>query len=232
MLCACNGMGLTLIPKSSPLSLSATNLCSRLQALNMAASTKIPLEISGYLILPLSLPPLPSFPISATHFLYLAKHQPKIPTVSTSRSLFLVNVPFDATDAHFKRLFSTQLDLPNGRIEDVQFEGDKRAAQNITVLPPPTNSTFAKTGKKRKRPLDPECPQGIEGADLPPTWDRQLRGFGRTAVVVFVDPASLEAAIRAVKKSRKNMKEPVWGEGLENRAPSLGPSRTWRCVTV
>lgn len=190
----------------------------------MAASTKIPLEISGYLILPLFLPPFPSFPTSATHFLYLAKHQPKIPTVSSSRSLFLVNVPFDATDAHIKRLFSTQLDLPNGKIEDVQFEGEKRAAPNVTVLPPPTTSTSAKNGKKRKRPVDAESPQEIEGADLPPTWDRQLRGFGRTAVVVFVDRASLDAAITAVKKSRKNMKKPIWRE--ENKAPSLGPSRT------
>lgn len=195
----------------------------------MAASAKTPLEISGYLIFPLSLPPLPSFPTKATHFLYLAKHQPKIPTQSTSRSLFLANVPFDATDAHIKRLLSTQLDLPNGRIEDVNFEGEKRPAQNVTVLPP-TNSTFAQNGKKRKRPLDAQDSREIEGADLPSTWDRQLRGFGRTAVVVFVDQASLDAVIRAVKKTRKNMKEPVWEEGLESSVPALGPSRMWRCV--
>lgn len=195
----------------------------------MAAPMETPLEISGYLILPLSLPPLPSFPTSATHFLYLAKHQPKIPTSSTSRSLFLVNVPFDATDAHIKRLFSTQLDLPSGRIEEVNFEGERKVAQDRTV-PLPTSSTFAKKGRKRKRPLDAPYRRDIEGAELPPIWDRQLRGFGRTAVVVFVDQASLDAVIRAVKKTRKNMKEPVWGEGLEDNVPSLGPSRMCCCV--
>lgn len=195
----------------------------------MAASTEIPLEISGYFILPLSLPPLPSFPTSAAHFLYLAKHQPKIPTIITSRALFLVNVPFDATDAHIKRLFSTQLDLPNGRIEDVNFEGEKSVAQDRSV-PLSTSSTFAKKGRKRKRPLEDRYRQDIEGAELPPTWDRELRGIGTTAVVVFVDQASLDAVIKAVKKTRKDMKEPVWGEGLEDNIPPLGPSRMWCCM--
>ena len=197
----------------------------------MAASTDTPLEISGYLIFPLSLPPLPSFPTAATHFLYLAKHEPKIPTVSTSRSLFLVNVPFDATDAHIKRLFSTQLDLPSGRIEDVKFEGEKVVAEDMTI-PLSTSHTPAKKGKKRKRPLDAQKRPGIECAELPTTWDRQLKGFGRSAVVVFVDQASLDAVIRAVNKSRKDKKEPVWGEGLEESIPSLGPSRMCCYVVI
>lgn len=192
---------------------------------SMASSSETPIEISGYLILPLSLPPLPSFPVNATHFLYLAKHEPKIPTTSTPRSLFLVNVPFDATTTHIKRLFSTQLSLPSGRIEEVNFEDEKRVAHDITA-PLSTSSTFAKKGKKRKRPLDAQDSQEIEGAKLPSTWDRQLRGFGRTAVVVFVDQASLSAVIKAVKKIRRDMKEPVWGEGLEDNISSLGPSST------
>lgn len=197
----------------------------------MAVTGEIPLQISDYLILPLALPPLPSFPTNATHFLYLAKHQPKTPTISSPRSLFLVNVPFDATDAHIKRLFSTQLDLPNGRIENVSFEGEKKMAQDVTV-PAPTNSTLAKKGNKRKRAPDAQNSQILEAVELSPTWDRQLRGFGRTAVVVFVDRASLDALIRAVKKTRKNRKEPVWGEGLEDGLPSLGPSRMWCCIIV
>lgn len=192
----------------------------------MAASSETPLEICGYLILPLSLPPLPSFPTAATHFLYLAKHQPKVPTISTSRSLFLVNVPFDASEAHIKRLLSTQVGLPSGRIENVNFEDGKRGSQDLTVLLS-AGSTLAKKRRERKRPLDVQHGREIEGAKLPSTWDRQLRCLGRTAVVVFVDQASLDSVIRAVKRTRKEMIEPVWGEGVEDNMPSLGPSRKW-----
>lgn len=190
----------------------------------MATSTEIPLEISGFLILPLSLPSLPSFPNPTTHFLYLAKHQPKVPSIKTSRSLFLVNVPFDATDAHIKRLFSTQLGLPNGRIEDVHFEGAKKGARerNISLSLSPTP---AKKGKKRKRALGGGFCIDAEGAELPSTWDRELRGIGRTAVISFVDQASLDAVMRAMRKTRNDKKKPVWGEGLEDIDPSLGPSR-------
>ena len=192
----------------------------------METSTEFPLEISGFLILPLSLPPLPSFPTSATHFLYLANHQPKVPSITTFRSLFLVNVPFDATDAHIKRLFSTQLGLPNGRIEDVHFEGKKKSARerNRSLS---LSRTSAKKGKKRKKSFGDEDFRDAEGAELPSTWDRELRSTGRTAVVVFVDQASLDAVMRAVKKTRKDMKKPVWGESLEleDNVPSLGLSR-------
>jgi ribosomal RNA-processing protein 7 len=191
----------------------------------MTTPTEVPLEISGYLVLPLSLPPLPSFTTPATHFLYLAKHQPRVPTVTTSRSLYLVNVPFDATDAHIKRLLSTQLELPNGRIENVHFEGEKSSIQDRNN----SNSlrySSDKKGRKRKRPPGDEYLKVMQGAELPSTWDRQLRGIGRSAVIVFVDQASLDAVIRATKKTRKDKKEPMWGEGVEDTLPSLGLSRT------
>jgi hypothetical protein len=190
----------------------------------MATFTEIPLEISGYLVLPLSLPPLPAFPTSATHFLYLRKHQPKVPTATCSRSLFVANVPLDATDIRMKRLFSTQLDLPNGRIENVEFEGGKKDTQDQNK-PHSLEPIAGKNGKKRKRPRGDEYRKDMEDAELPSTWDRELRGIGRSAVVVFVDQASVEAVIRAIKKTRKENKEIVWGGSMEDTAPSLGPSR-------
>lgn len=190
----------------------------------MALPTETPLQISEYLIIPLLLLPLPSFPTCATHYLYLAKHQPKVPSITTSRSLFLVNVPFDATDANLKRLFSTQLDLPSGRIENVYFEGEKVATQDRNTHPS-LNSTEAKRGKKRKRPLKDARREEIEGAELPSTWDQELTGIGGTAVVVFVDQASLETVIRAVKKIRRDRKELTWEEGMRDDMPALGPAR-------
>lgn len=78
----------------------------------------------------------------------------------------------------------------------------------------------------------------LKGGNLPSTWDRDLHGIGRTAVVTFVDRPSVEAAIKAVKKARKDGIQPVWGEGLDDTLPALGYARKsgislvelhWRC---
>ena len=186
----------------------------------MPSSTQIPLEIAGYRILPLSLPPLPSFPHTATHYLYLTPHQPKIPTPTASRSLFLVNVPFDATEIHIKHLFSTQLGLPAGRIEHVQFQGQRKDS-GIDEASGPKASSNTKS-KKRKRANTGGSLEDMQGVALPSVWDRDLQTNGLTAVLLFVDRASMDAAFKAVKVIRKDRREPVWGEGLEGKVPALG----------
>ena len=193
----------------------------------MPSSTQIPLEIAGYTIFPLSLPPLPSFPHAATHYLYLIPHQPKIPTPTASRSLFLVNVPFDSTEIHIKHLFSTQLGLPAGRIEHVQFPGQRKDS-GIDEASGPKASSNTKS-KKRKRASTGGSLEDMEGAALPSVWDRDLQTNGLTAVVLFVDRASMDAAFKAVKVMRKDQREPVWGEGLEGKVPALG-SASWSLV--
>lgn len=180
-----------------------------------------PLQISGYIVLPLLLPALPSFPVAATHYIYLAPHQPRIPTATAPRSLFLVNVPFDSSEQHIKHLLSLQLDLPNGRIEDVQFEGRKRketSADNAAIVKRQTEEK----GKKRKRGAEGRTLKDLEGATLPLTWDRELQSNGNAAVVVFVDKVSMEACLKAIKKLRKERKELVWGDMLNGTLPPLG----------
>ena len=177
-------------------------------------------EVSGSRILPISLPPLPSYPVPATHYLYLRPHEPKLPTPAAPRSLFLVNVPFDSTELHIKRLFSVQLGLPSGRVEEVQFEGTRRRTEGseIAVVVPKKE----KKGKKRKRGHEHGDIDELDGTALPATWDRELRTDGRTAVVVFVDRVSMEAAYKAVKGLGRGGTIPIWGEGVEGKVPSLG----------
>lgn len=186
--------------------------------------TSTPSQISGHHIVPLSLPPLPSFPTPATHYLYVSNHQPKQPTTTAPRSLFLVNVPFNATNVHIKHLLSTQLGLPNGRIEDVYFEGEEKKAQEPTeaLIAHPSD---AKKGKKRKRSVVERSADETETAKLPSTWDRSLHGVGRTAVVMFVDRASADAVIKAIKIVRKQRKQLFWGEGIDSALPTLGFAR-------
>lgn len=173
----------------------------------------IPLQISGYYILPLALPTLPSFPFPATHYLYLRPHEPKIPDAKSERSIFLVGVPFDASELHMKHLFSTQLGLPSGRIEKVKFAG----TEDLTQSPTTENNRKGKDGV--------DVMEELESEKLPSTWDRVLHQPGSTAIVVFVDRASLEAVIKAVKRVRKKEDEIVWGEGVEEKLPALGEER-------
>lgn len=193
----------------------------------MRPSTSIPAQIAGYAVFPLSLPSMPSFPTPATHYLYLGPHQPKTPTPTASRALFLVNIPFDSTEIHIRHLFSSQLDLPAGRIEDVQFEGQRRKAHASEQLP-----SRKKNNKKRKRDSEAVNMQVLEGPAFPATWDRDLQTNGLTAIVTFVDRTSMDIALKAVKAFAKQGRQPVWGEGVEDKVPPLGSARTAPCVHV
>lgn len=195
----------------------------------MASTEPIPQQIAGYQILPLSLPPLPSYPTAATHYLYLAPHQPKIPLPTASRSLFLVNVPFDTTEGHIKHLLSSQIGLPAGRIEVVQFEGQRREGQrrkgSIANERGSADPKPVKKGKKRKRGSERGNLENVKGAALPSIWDRELQTNGLTAVVLFVDRASMDAALKAAKYSRTEGREIIWGKGLKGDVPALGSAR-------
>lgn len=201
----------------------------------MAPSDSVPLRISNYRILEIALPPLAAYPTPAIHYLYLRSDEPKLPTPSTPRSLFLVNLPVDATEAHIKLLFSSQLGLPSGRIENVEFEGSRSK-----VLRPPEEEALAATeeadstkkkGKKRKRGDEGSTAMDLKRAALPGTWDRELHRSGSTAVVVFVDRASMDASLKAVSRARKVGKNPLWGDGIEGTLPALGSaSRTPKAI--
>ena len=181
-----------------------------------------PAEIAGYAVFPLKLPSLPSFPHPATHYLYVSPHQPKLPTPTASRSLFLVNIPFDSTELHFKQLFSKQIGLPAGRIESVQL-GQKPKATSHSDLR--TLEESAKTSRKRKRFSQKNDLKDLKDAALPSTWDRDLQTNGLTAVVLFVDRKSMEIALKTVKSLCKQKVRPLWGDGIEGDLPPLGYAR-------
>ena len=189
----------------------------------MSPKESLPTQIAGYQVLPISLPALPAFPEPATHYLYLCPHEPRIPTPTAPRSLFLVNIPFDSTETHIKSLLSAQISLPAGRIEDVQFEDANRKSNSNGVGESMVSQAIVgRKGKKRKRGADRTAIEEIEGAALPATWDRELHLERRTAVVTFVDRTSMESVIKAVKRVQKSGNKPIWGEGVEEKVPALG----------
>ncbi|KAJ8128254.1 hypothetical protein O1611_g5382 [Lasiodiplodia mahajangana] len=169
--------------------------------------------------LPISIPPLPSYPVPATHYVYLRRNAPKIATPDDSRSLYLANIPVDSTEAHFRALFSSLVGA--GRFESITFEQEKKSAK--TSHEPAQAERLAKHHKKRKRE-DEELQHRKEeaAAELPDIWTRELHRSGSSAIVVLADEKSVEVVLKAVKKLKKSKKYPMWGEGVKDSFPTLG----------
>lgn len=181
-------------------------------------------EIAGYAVLPLQLPPTPTFPKPATHYLYLRPHEPRIPDPDSPRSLFLVNIPIDTTELHIRHLFGKQ--LAAGRVETVHFE-NVPTKKHATSTQGNTSNIAKSSNKKRKRITADDLQNALDEIELPATWDRQLQKSGAHAIVVFADRPSMETSLRAATKAAKkgSTAQIIWGEGIEHRVPALGFSR-------
>jgi hypothetical protein len=114
--------------------------------------------------------------------------------------------------------------LSAGRVERVEFH-DSPAKRSVL----PTNnyeSINTKTNnRKRKRLTADDLRNELQAISLPQTWDRKLHKSGSRAIVVFVDRLSMESSLKAAKKAAKNSTKIVWGDGIEDRLPPLGPQR-------
>ena len=170
-------------------------------------------------IFPVAIPPLPSYPVDATHYIYLRRNAPKIATADDSRSLFLSNVPADSTEAHFRALFASLVGA--GRFESIRFEDDRNTA---TSAPEPVQAARLAAHQKKRKREDEELQYLKEeaAAQLPENWSRRLHRSGSSAVAVLVDEKSVDSVLKAVRKLKKSKKYPVWGEGVMDKAPPLG----------
>ena len=161
---------------------------------------------------------------------------PSLPTPTSARSLLLSNIPIDATPTHLRTLFARP-DLGGVRIESVSFDDEPDRHNNND------GRGAAKSGKKRKRAKGGAniamTVVNAEGEEeerlrtgLPETWDRRCHRSGGCAVVVFVDSASMERAMKGVRRVIKGGGGVVWGEGVQvgegkGNIPALGSEREW-----
>lgn len=180
--------------------------------------------ISGFIILPVI------YTKEATHFLYAKAHfgkksraQPsqsangkgkaKESVLPEGRTLFVVNVPPDATERELVLFFK-----PAGTVERVVFDQAEAEAREEALNQDETDSEDDEEGwegveeesgmdvdtdGKRKR-------RGKKGKDqkpmivpLPKAELRTLRQTGRTAYVVFLDASSLNAALAGPHKAHR-----------------------------
>ncbi|OAG01190.1 uncharacterized protein CC84DRAFT_1061080, partial [Paraphaeosphaeria sporulosa] len=177
-----------------------------------------PTAVADFAILALALPTQPGLPPScadAKHYLYVKAHAPAIATESTARSLFLANVPIDASEANLRALFAEQ--LGGARVESVDFDGSVPAEVahkhfNPAEVKAGNNDGPESRGKKRKRADDGKgnksgmVAEGVledDDSALPRIWSAPVRRSGSGAVVVFVDKASMRGALKAVHAAIK-----------------------------
>ncbi|KAL2131821.1 hypothetical protein VTI74DRAFT_4565 [Chaetomium olivicolor] len=188
-----------------------------------------PATIGEFSVLPVSIPPLPSFPKTAIHYLYVRRNTPKIPTPTDTRSLFLTNVPVDSTEAHLRALFASLVGA--GRFESATFEDERKDAHSQTQSPidaaqPAHAARLLQAHSKKRKREDEEAERAREeaAARLPSTWTRPLRRSGSTAVVLLADEKSVEQVLKAIGKVHKTKKYPTWGgDNLpQGKVPPLG----------
>ncbi|KAJ5109753.1 hypothetical protein N7532_002398 [Penicillium argentinense] len=179
-------------------------------------------EVAGYITLPLQLPGTDAYPKTATHYLYLRRHEPRIPDPDSARSLFLVNIPIDTTEAHLRTLFGKSLSA--GRVEKVHFEDVPTKKRGVAAA---TETSLAHRGKKRKRAVATadELQNQLDDISFPSTWDRKLQKSGSHAIVLFADKASMETSLKAATKAAKKGTSLKWDEGVSDKVPSLGLQR-------
>jgi len=188
----------------------------------MPAAPKIPRTVSDLLILPLQLPLQPSSQSLATHYLYIRPDAPPLPTPDTPRSLFLSNVPADATDDGVRKLFR---DLSGAVVDSVAFSSgpaDENVLASLGLAADEAAESGAVLGK-RKRGEGEQLRAAERAMRLPRAWDGALRRSGSAAVVCFVDAAARKRAWRACREAVREGRSVEWsGGGLR-----LGEERYW-----
>lgn len=172
-----------------------------------------------FAILPIRMPPVPSFPQTAIHEVRIRRNAPKVPTPNDSRSLFLKNIPADSTEPHFRAVFADLVGA--GRFETMVFDDKTKTA--LPVDPAHATKVTALARKRKRAEVEMEEREREEEATrLPEIWTRQLHRSSGTAVVLLADEKSVQLVLKAIAKARKTKKYPVWGENLADEVPPLG----------
>ncbi|PNY25097.1 Ribosomal RNA-processing protein 7 [Tolypocladium capitatum] len=172
-----------------------------------------------FAILPIRMPPVPSFPQPAIHEVRIRRNAPKIPTPNDSRSLFLKNVPTDSTEPHFRAVFADLVGA--GRFETIVFDDEAKTA--LPVDPAHATKVIALARKRKRAEVEmEERAREEEVMRLPEIWTRRLHRSSGTAIVLLADEKSAQLVLKAIAKVQKTKKYPVWGNNLADEVPPLG----------
>ena len=203
---------------------------------------KAPSTVADFTVLPLTLPTLSGLPASyegTQHYLYIKPHEPSAYTATAERSLFVANVPTDASESNIRALFAEQ--LGGARVESVDFDASvparplhKRWKQEKRG---DDESEEQQRGKKRKRNDAEIVAEGVvedEDSALPALWASEARRSGSAAVVVFVDKRSARGALKEIQAAVKSGRAVQWkagsGLGLERKSHHPPHKSKWKKI--
>ena len=172
--------------------------------------TTIPSNISGFSVIPVQ------YNSSATHYLYARSHASKSSAntvLPDGRTLFLVNLPPDATERELVLFFKH-----SGTVEKVIFDFDvkelQHAGSDSDSEDEDEHMDDAAADEEPRRRRKGERAQAPTVIPLPATPLRKLRKTGSSAYVIFLDPSSLERALASTSKPRAWPKSPEEPAGL------------------
>lgn len=167
----------------------------------------IPKVVSGFTVIPVAYS-------HSTHIIYARQHQSSKSTNSTfppDRTLFLVNVPVDATERELSLFFRYA-----GTVEQIIFSQDEQdahsassssdddeegAGSSMEVDGAETNDAQPRKSRKGKKDkTDEPAPPTV--VPLPTEPLRSLRKTGSIAHLIFLDSSSLAKALSPASKAR------------------------------
>ena len=147
--------------------------------------------IAGFAVLPLTCGPRDA---PVTHYLYLRRHEPhgSHPTLPPGRTLFIVNLPTDATRSVIRDVFRKA-----GAVESIEFHNladysARDAEENDEEEQPHDTGRPSKKGPPKIHALPPLEPNGMP-----------FLGAASNAHLVFVDESSLDRAMELPNKMTK-----------------------------
>ncbi|KIJ19371.1 hypothetical protein PAXINDRAFT_127493 [Paxillus involutus ATCC 200175] len=202
----------------------------------MSPTTELPKLLSGFTVIPVAY-------AKSTHIIYARPHasKSKNPTLPADRTLFLVNIPVDATDREVSLFFKNcgtvervvydreGLDSEQlaGEISDSDDEDEEGTGSSMDVDAPENNEEQPR--KKRRGQKDKKAkPVPPTVVPLPTVPLRTFRKTGSSAHVVFLDASSLAKALVAPPKPRPwpSSEEPRglahYAALYDSRRPPLG----------
>ena len=151
-------------------------------------------SVGGFTLIPVT------YSSSVTHCIYARPHSGSKKAVNRSvpdgRTLFLVNVPPDATERDLVLLFKHcgTIERAIFHLDAVEHEDDEGESDESME-----EEALDEEDQPRKRRKKDDKPKVIS---LPPQTLRTLRTSGRTAYLVFLDSSSLDRALSTGSKPR------------------------------
>ncbi|KAG6371930.1 ribosomal RNA-processing protein 7-domain-containing protein [Boletus reticuloceps] len=160
----------------------------------------LPKPISGLTVIPVAY-------ARSTLILYAHAHLSKSQDVvyPEKRTLFLVNIPVDATDREISLFFKScgtveRVVYNRNSRDEAEAEAEEEEEETSPPLSPsPSSQDLQPRSKRKQRPTESASPSVIP---LPPIPLRTLRNTGSIAHVIFLDTSSLEKVLVPPTKPR------------------------------